>query len=198
MLPNSFQLPVAIGLVVGGALACFAGYRLFRVVLAVYGFIAGAIIASSLMGGQNAAGMLVAAMFGGLVGAVVLFFAYFVGIALMGAGLGAFIANGVWMRTATSGDPPWLLVLLLAGFGTVVALLLQRYVIIICTSFSGAWTILVGALAAIGRGALPRGAADVWILYPFTTNPNAPWMQIAWIAVAVIGIGIQLLTTAKK
>jgi hypothetical protein len=29
-------------------LACFAGYRLFRIVLGIYGFILGAMIASSL------------------------------------------------------------------------------------------------------------------------------------------------------
>ena len=42
MLPQSYGLPAAIGLVLGGAVACFAGYRLFRIVLAIYGFILGA------------------------------------------------------------------------------------------------------------------------------------------------------------
>ena len=44
--------------------------------------------------------MIVAALVGGLVGAVVLVFAYFVGIALVGAGLGALIAHvGVELRS---------------------------------------------------------------------------------------------------
>ena len=38
MLPATFQTPAAIILVLGGLLACFAGYRLFRIVLAIYGF----------------------------------------------------------------------------------------------------------------------------------------------------------------
>ena len=46
MLPLSFELPAALGLVVGGTVACFAGYRWFRIVLAIYGFIAGAMLAS--------------------------------------------------------------------------------------------------------------------------------------------------------
>ncbi len=32
----------------GGVIACFAGYRLFRIVLAIYGFMLGAMIASSI------------------------------------------------------------------------------------------------------------------------------------------------------
>ena len=50
MLPPSFQVPASIVLLAGGALACFAGYRLFKQVLAVYGFILGALIASSMVG----------------------------------------------------------------------------------------------------------------------------------------------------
>src|SRR5438132_14293682 len=96
MLPHSYALPAALLLLVGGAVACFAGYRLFRVVLAIYGFILGALLASSTMGLSSTMGMVVAAIVGGVLGAVILVFAYFVGIALVGAGLGAFIAHIGW------------------------------------------------------------------------------------------------------
>ena len=33
MLPPAYELPAAILLILGGALACFAGYRLFTIVL---------------------------------------------------------------------------------------------------------------------------------------------------------------------
>jgi hypothetical protein len=199
MLPLSYELPAAIGLVLGGAVACFVGYRLFRVVLAIYGFIAGAMIASSMMGSSNTVGMLIAALVGGLVGSVVLFFAYVLGIALVGAGLGAFIIHVGWARVST-GDPPWLLVLLFAALGTVAALVLQRYVIIVSTAFSGAWTMIIGALALTGsRGILPRPAgSDVWILYPFTPIPGAAWTPIAWIALGVTGMVVQLGVTGRK
>src|SRR5471032_1618797 len=42
MLPHSYELPAAILLVLGGALSCFAGYRLFKIVLGIYGFVIGA------------------------------------------------------------------------------------------------------------------------------------------------------------
>ena len=46
MLPHGYELPAAVFLVVSGALTCFAGYRLFRIVLAIYGLILGAMLAS--------------------------------------------------------------------------------------------------------------------------------------------------------
>jgi hypothetical protein len=199
MLPLSYQLPAAIALVLGGAVACFAGYRLFRIVLAIYGFIAGAMMASSMMGSGNTVGMLTAALVGGVVGAVVMFFAYFVGIALVGAGFGALIIHVAWGRFSPE-DPPWALVLLFATLGTVAALVLQRYVIVVSTAFSGAWTIMLGAMALTGTRAATRAApSDVWILYPFTPIPGAAWVPIAWIGLGLVGMAIQLgLTGGRK
>src|SRR5947207_2476329 len=105
MLPHSYELPAAVLLLISGAIACFAGYRLFKIVLGIYGFILGAMLASSMMGVSNTTGMIVAALVGGIAGAVLLVFAYFVGIALVGAGLGALVAHVAWGWVG-SGDPP--------------------------------------------------------------------------------------------
>ena len=43
MLPAAYGFPAAVVLIIGGAIACFAGYRFFRIVLAIYGFILGAL-----------------------------------------------------------------------------------------------------------------------------------------------------------
>src|SRR5918993_2238191 len=93
MLPASYQLPAAIVLLVGGIVATFFGYRLFRIVLAIFGFILGALAASSIFGISDTGPMIVAAAVGGLIGAGILIAAYFVGVALIGAGLGATAAN---------------------------------------------------------------------------------------------------------
>ena len=105
MLPHGYEQPASIALLLGGALACFAGYRLFRIVLGIYGFILGAMIASSVVGVSNTTGMLLAAIIGGLVGSVVLVFAWFVGVSLVGAGIGVLIAHVVWTQVGR-GDPP--------------------------------------------------------------------------------------------
>ena len=199
MLPLSYELPAAILLVLGGALACFAGYRLFRIVLGIYGFIGGAMLASSTMGVSNTTGMIVAALIGGLAGALILMFAYFVGIALVGAGLGALIAHVGWGYVGT-GDPPLAVVIVFSLLGAIAAMVLQRYVIIVATAFGGAWTVIVGGLAMSGDHGAARAAAtgNVWILYPLTPAPGQRWVPFAWIVLGLVGTGVQMGITARK
>jgi hypothetical protein len=96
MLPQAYELPAALFLFLAGAVSCFAGYRLFKLVLGIYGFILGAGLASSAMSASNTIGMIAAALAGGIVGALILVFAYFIGIALVGAGLGALVLHFGW------------------------------------------------------------------------------------------------------
>jgi len=199
MLPHGYELPAAILLVLGGATACFAGYRLFRIVLGLYGFILGAMLASSITGVTNTVGMIVAAILGGVAGAMILVFAYFVGIALVGAGLGALVAHLVWTQTQAA-DPPALLIVGVSIAGAVVAMALQRYVIIVATSFAGAWTLIVGVMAAIGdRTALAAASsADAWILYPLDPAPGQAWVPVGWLVLGLAGVAMQLAVTGRK
>ena len=199
MLPHGYELPVAILLILGGATACFAGYRLFRIVLALYGFILGAMLASSVTGVTNAVGMVVAAALGGLAGALILVFAYFVGIALVGAGLGALVAHLAWTQTKTS-DPPALLIVGVAILGAVVAMVLQRYVIVVATAFAGAWTLIVGVMAAIGdRTAVSAASSsDAWILYPLDPAPGQKWVPVGWVVLGLAGTAMQLAVTGRS
>lgn len=197
MLPASFRLPAAIVLVVGGLLSCFAGYRIFRIVLGLYGFILGALLASSAMGTDQTFAMIVAAIVGGLIGALILIAAYFVGVALIGAGIGALVANVVW--AAFGSEPGLLVVVLLSIAGALGALALQRYVIITATAFGGAWTAIVGALTLWGdRGAAAAASHnDVWLAYPFNPAPGQYWIILVWLALGVAGLIVQLAVTAK-
>jgi hypothetical protein len=199
MLPHAYEMPAAILILLSGIVACFAGYRLFRLVLAIYGFILGAMLASSLMASSNTIGMIAAALLGGIVGALIMTFAYFVGIALIGAGMGALAAHVFW-STWRSIDPPALAVILLSVAGAVGAMLLQRYVIIFSTAFSGAWTMIVGGLALSGDATAARAAAtgNVWILYPFAPLSAHRWVPYAWAALGIAGAAVQLGITAGK
>ncbi|OFW03485.1 MAG: hypothetical protein A3I61_16980 [Acidobacteria bacterium RIFCSPLOWO2_02_FULL_68_18] len=198
MLPATYQLPAALVLLVGGIVACFFGYRLFRIVLAIFGFILGALAASSIFGVSDTGPMIVAALVGGLVGAGILIAAYFVGVALIGAGLGATVAN---LSFATSDrDPHFLVVVFFAIAGATAAMYLQRYFIIVGTGFGGAWTMIVGALAALGdRTALAAAASgDVWVAYPMNPAPGQRWVPFAWLALGAIGTGVQLGITGGE
>lgn len=197
MLPASFQAPAAIILLIGGLLACFAGYRIFRVVLGIYGFILGALFASNVVGGeQSGAMMLAAAIGGGLVGALLLIAAYFVGVALIGAGLGAGAANLIW--AAFNREPHIVVVLVLAVIGALAALRLQRYVIVVATAFGGAQTVVVGAAALIGnRAATSAAARAIYTVYPLNPMPDTMLDAIAAIVLGIAGIAVQLTVTAK-
>ena len=192
MLPHNYELPAAITLILGGVVTCFAGYRLFRVVLGIYGFILGAMMASSVMGANNTAFMIGGAVVGGLLGAVVLMFAYWVGVALAGAGLGALIGHLLWTQFKV-GDPPVLGMIAVAIAGAFSAMLLQRYVIILGTAFAGAWTVVIGGANALAARGLPRGVPvpEVWVLYP-TSLPEQRWAPLLWILLGLIGSGVQL------
>jgi hypothetical protein len=197
MLPASFQAPAAIILLVGGLLACFAGYRIFRVVLGIYGFILGALFASNVIGGeQSGAMMLAAAIGGGLVGALLLIAAYFVGVALIGAGLGAGAAN--LLGAALGREPHIVVVVVLAIIGALAALRLQRYVIVVATAFGGAQTVVVGAAALMGnRAAASTAARAIYTVYPLNPMPETMLDAIAAIVLGIAGVAVQLMVTAK-
>ncbi|MBI3492173.1 MAG: DUF4203 domain-containing protein [Acidobacteria bacterium] len=199
MLPPSYELPFAILLVLGGALSCLAGYRLFKIVLATFGFFLGALLVSSTMGMSSTTGMVAGAIVGGIVGVLILAFAYFIGNALVGAGLGAAVAHIGW-GVMRGGDPPVALVIVLTIVGALVALVLRRYVIIVGTAFGGAWTAILGGLAIAGDRSAMKAAAsgDVWILYPIPPAPGRGWMSIAWVALGFIGTAVQLSATGRK
>ena len=192
MLPATYQLPAALVLLVGGIMACFFGYRLFRIVLAVFGFILGALVASSFFGTSDTVPMLIAAALGGLMGAGLLIAAYFVGVAVVGAGLGAAAAHMFF--SFSNRDPRVLVVVLCAIAGAVASMYLQRYFIIVGTSFGGAWTLIVGAMALVGNPKALAAAAsgDVWVAYPMNPAPGQRWVPIAWIVLGLIGTTVQL------
>ena len=196
MLPASFQTPAAVILLVGGLISCFAGYRVFRIVLGIYGFILGALLASGMAGPENTFWMIVAALAGGVIGALILIAAYFVGVALLGAGIGALTASLIW--AALGREPGAIAVIVFAIIGALGALALQRYVIIGATAFGGAWTIIVGVLALTGSRAVEATArTSVWLAYPMNPAPGNYWILLVWLALGIAGVIVQLSVTAK-
>ena len=198
MLPTAYATPAAVLFLVGGAMACFAGYRLFRWVLGINGFIVGALVATSAMSASNTWTLAVSAIVGGLVGAVLMIAAYFVGVALVGAGVGAMAVHLGW--SLVHSDPPFWAVMIAAILGALGALAITRYMIIVGTAFGGAWMLIVGWLALFGDHAAAKAASagNAWIVYPLDPAPGVWWMWIAWFALGVVGAVVQLFTKGKK
>jgi hypothetical protein len=192
MLPATYQIPATLVLLLSGTIACFFGHRLFRVVLALFGFIIGALAASSVVGSSSSTSMLVAAIAGGLVGAGLLTAAYFVGVALLGAALGATVANLVF--ALFSREPSVLMLVLFSTGGAVLSMYVQRYVIIVGTAFAGAWTLIVGGMGLAGDRLARTAAAagTVWVAYPLDPAPGRTWVLFAWIVLGLAGCAVQL------
>lgn len=188
-------MPAAVILLLGGLLACFAGYRVFRVVLGIYGFILGALLATSAVGTEHTMWMLGAALVGGILGALVLIAAYFIGVALIGAGLAAVAVNLIW--AGIGGEPHILVVIVAAILGALGALALQRYVIIVATAFGGAQTIVVGVAALMASRATGVSARGVYSVYPLDPSPGTLIDSFAALALGVVGVLVQLFITSK-
>jgi len=198
MIPASYQMPAAALLLLGGIISCFFGYRLFRTVLAIFGFIVGGMLASSIFGASNTTMVLIGWFVGGLAGASILVFAYFLGVALAGASIGATAANLFF--SVGNRDPRVLVVILCSVAGAIASMYLQRYFIIVFTAFGGAWTMIVGAMGIIGDPAALRAAAtgDVWVAYPLGPAPGQEWVVVVWIVLSVIGAFVQQAITGGE
>ncbi len=193
MLPSSYQLPTAVVFIVVGLVACFAGNRLFRFVLGLYGFIIGALLGSSFVAASNQAGMLIAAAVGGVLGALAFFAAYFVGVVLVGAGLGALVSHIVW--SGLGREPGLLIVVGFAAVGGAIAWFAQRIVVVLATAVAGSWTALMGTMMLLGSQLarqLPRNTGDVWIEYPTSVPAGQRWVILAWVVLAALGVAAQL------
>ncbi len=195
MLPVSYQMPAAIVLLVCGMMACVAGFRLLRYVLGAFGFIIGGLAASSLLGTNEPAYLVGTFLLGGIAGAVIMVAASFIGVALVGAGVGAAALTLAWAQL--SGDPHPYAVILASVAGAWLATWLQRYVTVVGTAFGGAWAMLVGGLALSGdRAKLAAAAAgDVWVPYPMHPAPGQAWVPWAWVALGIAGLMMQLYIT---
>lgn len=159
--------------ILGGALMCFFGNRLFKVALGAAGFVAGSAIAayaawrypaapwtipadmtypqivSAISGALDQTAVLVLALSGGVVGALLCVLMHRVGVFVLGVWLGAMLAN-VTMVQAQVGN--YLMVLAILGLiGGVLALIMRQPILIISTALSGALALMFGIFALLKR-----------------------------------------------
>lgn len=198
MIPAPYAVPAAVILAISGAVACFGGYRLFRIVLGMYGFILGAVVTTSVMGTANVWALVLAAIIGGLIGAGLMVAAYFVGVGLIGAGLASLVVHLVW--NAIGGDPPTALLVIMAVLGALGALSVARYVVVIGTALAGSWTLIVGGLALAGQtfGGISVTPDNIWVVYGSGPLPGNWWVIGGWVALALAGAVVQMATTSKS
>jgi hypothetical protein len=180
-----------------GLLNCFFGYRIFRIMLGVYGFILGAVAGFGLVSSvasEETLWLLLGAVIGGLLGAALMVVFYFIGVFLVGGLAGALVADTIGQFFGV--DLSWLVLIIAAVTAGVMALFFQRYAIILATTLSGAWTAVGGTFSLIsGRDLQLR---QVFALAPEERVGLALWIVLViWLVLAAAGIIVQLRTTAE-
>ncbi len=193
---------VALASVGLGVVYCFFGYRIFKIILGILGFILGASVAAEIALGMFGRGqqiiVILAGLMGGVIGAVLMVALYFVGVFLLGAWLGSLL--GVLLTGGGRGTLETIIVLVLAVAGGVIALVLQKWMIIISTSLSGAWGIVSGVLQFITGGFGP--------VRPFQYHPNLRALRplgvrgyvalLCWLLLGIAGVVVQYKITGEK
>lgn len=142
---------IIIVAVIVGLIECFFGYRIFKFIIGFTGFVFGGVLAG--MAGyavsEEALVALIAGLVGGIIGAAMMLLFYYIGIFLTGALIGGLM--GTVLSTAFYDSPEPIVIILLALLAGILALVLQKLMIILSTSFTGSF-IAVGGIGMLVMG----------------------------------------------
>jgi len=188
-----------IGLAFGAALV-FGGYRLFLVLLPIWGFFFGfglgaqtiqVIFGEALLASVTSwiAGFVV-----GLIFAVLSYLFYIFAVAVLSFSFGYGLTVGVW--TAIGLDPgliSWVLGVVVGAViaGAVLALNLQKYAIIVITAVAGAGVSILTILAVV-YGPLVTNLLESPVKIALEASPL---LLIFGLALVAVGVGAQLRDT---
>lgn len=182
-----------------GLLALFAGYRLFLLLLPIWGFFAGFALgahATALLFGQGFLATLtgwVAGFAAGIIFAVLSYLIYLVGVALLSGAFGYFLTAGILLLFVDPG-----IIVTLAGFAGAVVMAfvvltynIQKPVVQFITAFGGATAILTGILLLLNKITLESlGANPVQ-----QVREDSVFWMIAWLVLGFIGFALQVSST---
>ena len=182
-----------------GTLVCFAGYRLFLVLLPIWGFFVGFALGAQtiqMLLGEAFLGTVTSWVVGFVVAvifAVLSYLFYFFAVIVIAAGLGYGLGVSLMTTFLEPGFIPWLVGIAAAVALVVVTLMfnLQKYVIIAATALAGA-LLAIGTLMLGAQGMAMVDLTDA----PVKAMLNAgPLWAILFIAMAIGGIVIQIMST---
>jgi len=183
-----------------GLAFCFCGYRIFLVLLPIWGFFAGfwlgATVISMIFGGGFLGTVtgIVVGFIAGIIFAVLSYLFYIVGVAIIAGAIGGVLSSGI--MGALGFDPGFLTTIFTIAGAILVGILaliwnLQRYVISVIFAVIGAAAVVLSALLLFGQTSLDLIRAGNNLIEPIL---QASWLAIlAWLILAVAGFVYQLL-----
>jgi hypothetical protein len=191
------NLIVGLGILIGAA-QCFFGYRIFKLILCLTGFIIGGVLAGYLgygvSGGEEAIAFLLG-IIGGFIGAALAVAFYLIGVFLIGAFLGGLLGGAVFAVSISNPEPAILLIL--AVISGVLTLIFQKFMIILSTSFAGAWSVVIGIVYFTARSFHP---ADIEHFFRSVGTQHYA-ILLCWITLGITGFIVQYkhaLTSEKQ
>ena len=183
-----------------GLAFCFYGYRIFLVLLPIWGFFAGfwlgATVISIIFGGGFLGTVtgIVVGFITGIIFAVLSYLFYIVGVAIIAGAIGGVLGSGI--MGALGFDPGFLTTIVTIASAVLVAILaliwnLQRYVISVIFAVIGAAAVVLSVLLLFGQTSLDLIRAGNNLIEPIL---QASWLAVlAWLILAVAGFVYQLL-----
>lgn len=190
---------LALFAVLLGVAFCFAGYRFFLVMLPIWGFFGGfwigAYTVSLILGGGFLAIItgLVVGFVVGIIGAVLSYLFYLVGVAIIAASFGGALGSGV--MGALGFDPGLIMAIVtivsgLIAAGLTLLLNLQKYVIIILTAVAGAVLIVLAGMLVFGQVSIADLQTGGNFIQPIF---QGSWFWgVVWLVLAIAGAILQI------
>ncbi|HEY3288676.1 MAG TPA: DUF4203 domain-containing protein [Anaerolineae bacterium] len=196
----------ALVAIVLGIIACFFGYRVFRIMFTIVGFIAGAMLGVALAGnltlipGQETLLRIIFGLVGGLIGAALAWFLYVVGVFLSGAGIGATIGASIALALSADATVQLILTIIFAVIVGVIAVALQKLFIILATAFGGAQLVISGGSQLLNGGTTVNMFNPMALLQPGAAQamPTTYVLVLAgWLVLGMAGVLVQYLITSR-
>jgi len=197
MVAESFMALACSSLIafIFGLVLAFGGYRLFLVLLPIWGFFFGLIFGAQAMQALFGTGFFaevtswVVGFVVGAVFAVLSYLFYFLAVAVLAGSLGYTIAVGLMMAIGFSMGPLLWIIGVVAGIALAVVTVvfnLQKWVIIIATS-------LLGAGVVFGTFILMFNPQTEVVANPVRLAlSQSPLLMILFAALAIFGIVVQV------
>ena len=179
-----------VGLIACGLLCCFFGYRTTNLLISLSGFILFGMLAMLLAGFVTEGNLLymgLGLLVGGLIGALLAYGVYRLGIMVLGSGVSALI---MWHFSSSLPSEQWLLpaIILAALLGGIMSLLLQHVLISLATAILGGLMTVHGVFLLLSQ----------FEITPFLPDTLGSYSHIAlftlsWLCLTVVGFLFQLL-----
>jgi hypothetical protein len=192
-------ITLALLAVLLGLAFCFAGYRFFLVMLPIWGFFAGFWIGAygvSLLLGSGFLATTTALVVGlvvGIIGAVLSYLFYIVGVLIIAGAFGGALASGI--MSALGFDPGLIvttvtIISALVAAGLTLVLNLQKYVIIIISAMAGALLVILSGMLLLGQvtvADLQSGGSFVQPIFQ-----DSWFWGLVWLVLTIAGVVVQI------